>query len=135
MKLTAQIRNDWPLDSPVARLCLRLWKALRHAPISDHYSFYDLKAMARKDTADTQLASAVLYLANPNVQVLKPSLLYEQSEGFFVELPESEVEHYVSGGEVRHPGLGTVLEAGEVLVAFTPGETLLRKKRRDGAAL
>lgn len=126
MKIEAQIANDWPEGSPVVGVCVRLWRNLQAVALSDHYSYHELQEMASAP-ADKELIQALLYLSNPTLALLKPTLLYEDSQGYIFELPSDEVDRYMTGEAVINPSTGTTIDPADLLVSFVPGERLISR--------
>ena len=79
-----------------------------------------------KEADETVVSKALLYLSNPRLKILKTCLLYE-FRGIYSELPSDEVDHYSKGERVIHPDYGEPLSESEILVCFTPGDSLLQR--------
>ena len=69
------IARDWS-DVPAVRdACVALLHGLHAAQVVDHYTFGTLQALAQTED-QAALSQAAMYLANPNIGVLEPSLMY-----------------------------------------------------------
>lgn len=128
MNVTDVIRSDWANDPSIKEACLHVWQGLTDANTQlDHYSFNDIQRLAAAD--DKVVAQVVMYLSNPNMQVLKTCLMYEY-RGYYLELPKDEVQHYAKGEEIFHPELGEPISTSDILVFFTLGSCLQKKAAR-----
>jgi hypothetical protein len=117
-----RIRHDWQDNEPIASVCLSLVEALCNHPVFDHYSFAQLREWA--DTEDLQfLARALLYLSSPSLDVLRPSIMYEE-DGTLLELPHEEILDFERGHDVVHPRSGERVPRADLIVAFEPGNVL-----------
>ena len=106
--------------------CLNVWLTLSARKIQlDHYTFAELQDIS-KEADETVVSKALLYLSNPRLKILKTCLLYE-FRGIYSELPSDEVDHYSKGERVIHPDYGEPLSESEILVCFTPGDSLLQR--------
>ena len=125
MNVEGIIQEDWASEPSVMEACLRVWNELSSRPYQlDHYTFGDLHEMS-KATSESSVSTALLYLANPRLKVLKICLMYEFN-GNVLELPDDEVQHFSRGEPVFHPEFGEAMKESEILMCFTPGARLHR---------
>jgi hypothetical protein len=116
------IERDWSDQPQVRDACVALADGLRAGPAFDHYTMGTLQDLARvKDMA--LLSQAALYLANANIGLLEPSLMYEIS-GKFVVISHDEMVEYSKGGSVVHPQSGRPMSDQDLFVVFLPGKAL-----------
>ena len=129
MNVDHTIREDWASQPGVLQACLGVWHGLSARQYQlDHYTFGDLAQLA--GIPDHSIVStALLYLANPKLKVLRTCLMYEFN-GLLLELPEEEVAHYSQGEIVIHPEFGEPMSESEILLCFTPG---IRLQKMDQA--
>lgn len=120
MNVDCVIQEDWASEPSVMQACLHVWHALSAREYQlDHYTFGDLTQLAESDDEEI-VATALLYLANPKLKVLKTCLMYEFN-GYLAELPDEEVAHYSNGEAIIHPEFGEPMLESEILLCFTPG--------------
>lgn len=123
-----QVARDWPDESFVRDVVVRLTEKLSSMPLEEHYTFDRLLDLSNADRGS--LSEALLYLANPVLKVLSVSLLYSTLEGDLLELPEAEAAHFARKEPVVDPHTGRHLSADEVYVSFVPGARLLEMVKK-----
>ena len=116
------IERDWSHEPQVRDACVALVDGLRAGPNVDHYTLGTLQELAHVNDM-ALLSQAALYLANANIGLLEPSLMYEIS-GRFVVVDRDEVAEYSKGAAVVHPQSGKPMGDQDLFVVFLPGKAL-----------
>ena len=115
-------------DREVKAACLQLWRTLSNRSThARRYSFQDLAELS--SAQDNHLAKALVFLANPSLQVVKIKLLYESGDSAF-ELSEAQVRSYSRDEPILHTGSAERVDETKIQVCFAPGAML----RRAGVA-